>query len=200
MAQVRIEVLRAGTWAVRQNGAADVTAADLVARLPAYAIQYPHRAYLDGVLVVETPHTKDRPMRASPSLPIRDMNGVVCKATVRLPPALVAMVHNHTLPGVLPSRGGAEWELHGTTLVIFSRSFVDPHADTSEAVGFVEELIALYGRRKVNLPSNGELRAAADAWNIKRRHCLVGPNWERQQRGATSPLYRQVASQGPSAP
>jgi hypothetical protein len=193
--------LRAGAWTVRQEGDADVTAADLAAQLPAYAIQYPHRAFLDGELVADQPRTKERHMRASPSLPIRgDMNGVICKATVRLPPALVAMVHNHTLPGVLPSRGGAEWELHGTTLVIFSRSFVDPHADTSEAVGFVEELIALYGRRKVNLPSNGELRAAADAWNIKRRHCLVGPNWERQQRGATSPLYRQVASQGPSAP
>jgi hypothetical protein len=108
-------------------------------------------------------------------------------------------VRNHTLPGILPSRGGAEWELHGTTLLVFSRSFVDPHADTSEAVGFIKALIALYGRRKVNLPTSSELRAAADAWNIKRRHCLVGPNWERQRRDAAGPLCRPVASQGPSA-
>jgi hypothetical protein len=43
---------------VRQEGAVDVTADALAGMLPGYAIQYPHRAFIDGNLVAEArrPH------------------------------------------------------------------------------------------------------------------------------------------------
>ena len=59
MANIRIEMDRGAGWEVRQEGSAEgVTARDLVDYLPAFAIQYPHRAFLDGVLVAEAqrPH------------------------------------------------------------------------------------------------------------------------------------------------
>lgn len=58
MAQVRIEMDRGAGWEVRQEGAIDVTADALADMLPAYAIQYPHRAFIDGNLVASAtrPH------------------------------------------------------------------------------------------------------------------------------------------------
>ena len=53
MAHVRIEMDRGRGWEMRQEGEADVTADQLREQLPAYAIQYPHRAILDGEVVVE---------------------------------------------------------------------------------------------------------------------------------------------------
>ena len=53
MAQVRIEMNRGEGWEVRQEGAVDVTADALADMLPAYAIQFPHRAFIDGRLVAE---------------------------------------------------------------------------------------------------------------------------------------------------
>lgn len=60
MAHVVIEMDRGMGWEVRQEGAVDVTAADLAGMLPAYAIQYPHRAFLDGALIATAtrPHGK----------------------------------------------------------------------------------------------------------------------------------------------
>jgi hypothetical protein len=45
-------------WETRQDGDAAITAEDLAAMLPSYAIQYPHRAFIDGNLVAEAqrPH------------------------------------------------------------------------------------------------------------------------------------------------
>jgi len=51
MANIRIEMDRGAGWEVRQEGTASVTVADLAAMLPAYTLTYPHRAWLDGVLV-----------------------------------------------------------------------------------------------------------------------------------------------------
>lgn len=58
MAQVRIEMDRGTGWEVRQEGVADVTADALAGTLAAYAIQYPHRAFIDGALIAEAqrPH------------------------------------------------------------------------------------------------------------------------------------------------
>lgn len=58
MAQVRVEMDRGNGWEVRQEGEIAVTAEDLANMLPGYAIQYPHRAFIDGALVVEAqrPH------------------------------------------------------------------------------------------------------------------------------------------------
>jgi hypothetical protein len=58
MADIRIEMDRGMGWEVRQEGAADVTADALADMLPAYAIQYPHRAFIDGSMVAEAqrPH------------------------------------------------------------------------------------------------------------------------------------------------
>lgn len=58
MAQVRVEMDRGAGWEVRQEGECDVTAAALADMLTDYAIQYPHRAFLDGALVAEAllPH------------------------------------------------------------------------------------------------------------------------------------------------
>ncbi len=53
MAQVVVEMDRGCGWEVRQQGAAAVTAEALAAMLPGYAIQYPHRAILDGKIVGE---------------------------------------------------------------------------------------------------------------------------------------------------
>lgn len=58
MANIRIEMDRGEGWEVRQEGDADVTAEALANMLPGYAIQYPHRAFIDGTLVAEAlrPH------------------------------------------------------------------------------------------------------------------------------------------------
>jgi hypothetical protein len=58
MTTVRIEMDRGNGWEIRQEGEIAVTAADLANMLPGYAIQYPHRAFIDGALVVEAqrPH------------------------------------------------------------------------------------------------------------------------------------------------
>jgi hypothetical protein len=58
MANVRIEMDRGAGWETRQEGALVITANQLAAQMPHYAIQYPHRAFLDGVLVAEAqrPH------------------------------------------------------------------------------------------------------------------------------------------------
>lgn len=51
MAHIKIEMDRGTGWETRQDGHADVTADALADMLPRYAIQYDHRAFLDGVLV-----------------------------------------------------------------------------------------------------------------------------------------------------
>lgn len=76
MAHIRIEMDRGDGWEVRaegpwtprpQNPSSQWTEAkpplneEIVALLVAYAIQYPHRAFLDGVLVAEqAPQIKRR--------------------------------------------------------------------------------------------------------------------------------------------
>lgn len=58
MANVRIEMDRGMGWEIRQEGVVDVTADALADLLPGYAIQYPHRAFIDGALIAEAhrPH------------------------------------------------------------------------------------------------------------------------------------------------
>jgi len=51
MAKVRIELNRGRGWEMRQEGDHPITADELAASLGGYAVQYPHRAYLDGVLI-----------------------------------------------------------------------------------------------------------------------------------------------------
>jgi len=51
MAHVKIEMDRGNGWEVRQEGDCEIAADALVAMLPQYAIQYPHRASIDGVVV-----------------------------------------------------------------------------------------------------------------------------------------------------
>jgi hypothetical protein len=51
MAHILIEMNRGDGWETRQEGDADVTAENLVAMLPSYTVQYPHRAWLGGVLL-----------------------------------------------------------------------------------------------------------------------------------------------------
>jgi hypothetical protein len=53
MARIKIELNRGNGWQVRQEGDCDVTEAALIAMMPSYAIQYPHRAFIDGKLVCE---------------------------------------------------------------------------------------------------------------------------------------------------
>lgn len=58
MASIRIEMDRGNGWEVRQEGEAAVTADDLASRAISYSISYPHRFFLDGVLIASTarPH------------------------------------------------------------------------------------------------------------------------------------------------
>lgn len=51
MAHLTIEMDRGNGWEVRSEGDADCTPEQIARSLPAYAIQYPHRALLDGVVV-----------------------------------------------------------------------------------------------------------------------------------------------------
>jgi hypothetical protein len=46
-----IEVFRGGAWTLR--GQVDSTQEAVLAALPGYCLQYPHRALLDGVVVGE---------------------------------------------------------------------------------------------------------------------------------------------------
>lgn len=64
MANVRIEIDRGNGWQLRQEGEADMTAAMIAQLLPEYCTQYPHRAFLDGVLVASaTPGRKVKVVR-----------------------------------------------------------------------------------------------------------------------------------------
>lgn len=65
MAQVRIEMDRGNGWEVRVECEAPVTAEQIAGQIAAYAIQYKHRAFLDGVLVAEAapPAKKGRKAR-----------------------------------------------------------------------------------------------------------------------------------------
>ena len=53
MAHVKIEMDRGLGWETRQEGDCAVTADRLRELLPLYALQYPHRIFLDGVLFGE---------------------------------------------------------------------------------------------------------------------------------------------------
>lgn len=53
MTHLTIEMDRGNGWEVRSEGDGDFTAEQAAASLPAYAVQYPHRALLDGVVVAE---------------------------------------------------------------------------------------------------------------------------------------------------
>ncbi|MCX7178018.1 MAG: hypothetical protein NTX56_04345 [Proteobacteria bacterium] len=54
MANVRIEIDRGNGWQLRHEGSGDFTVDVLVAQLPHYTWQYPHRAFLDGVMVASS--------------------------------------------------------------------------------------------------------------------------------------------------
>jgi hypothetical protein len=48
---IRIEMDRGAGWELRSEGDADATVDHVREQLDAYAIQYPHRAWVDGELV-----------------------------------------------------------------------------------------------------------------------------------------------------
>lgn len=54
MPHVLIQYDRGDGWQTRQDGHADVTADALAEMLPRYAIQFPHRAWLEGKLIAST--------------------------------------------------------------------------------------------------------------------------------------------------
>jgi hypothetical protein len=51
--KVRIELNRGWGWTERAAGDLDITVDELVARLPQYALKYPHRLYVEDKLVAE---------------------------------------------------------------------------------------------------------------------------------------------------
>jgi hypothetical protein len=54
MAYLRIEIDRGAGWQVRAEGeVGEVSDDQITDALAAYAIKYPHRAYVDGVLFAE---------------------------------------------------------------------------------------------------------------------------------------------------
>ena len=58
MSQVRIELNRGRGWEVRQEGDHPITADELANQLAGYAIEYPHRAFLDGQLIASAKPVK----------------------------------------------------------------------------------------------------------------------------------------------
>lgn len=60
MALLRIEMDRGNGWELRGEGESPAGAAEIVRCLPEYAIQYPHRAFLDGMLVAEAAPARRR--------------------------------------------------------------------------------------------------------------------------------------------
>ncbi len=61
MAQIVIEFDLGDGWLVRDRGESAITMEALMILLPEYALQYPHRAFLDGELVAEA-----HPLRPPP--------------------------------------------------------------------------------------------------------------------------------------
>lgn len=53
MAHIRIEIDRGLGWQVRQEGDFTIAAEELRAKMSCYAVSYPHRFWLDGVLIGE---------------------------------------------------------------------------------------------------------------------------------------------------
>lgn len=53
MAHIKVEIDRGNGWQVRQEGDCAATINELRATMPAYALSYPHRFYIDGELVGE---------------------------------------------------------------------------------------------------------------------------------------------------
>jgi hypothetical protein len=51
MARLRIEMDRGAGWELRREGDADTTAEQVRDALAAYAVQFPHRALLNGKIV-----------------------------------------------------------------------------------------------------------------------------------------------------
>lgn len=51
MAHILIQMDRGNGWETRQEGDAAISSDDLAAMLPSFTLTYPHRAFLDGVLV-----------------------------------------------------------------------------------------------------------------------------------------------------
>lgn len=58
MAHIRIEIDRGYGWQIRQEGDLDMPVAEMIATLPAYTIQYPHRLFVDGALVASSSVTR----------------------------------------------------------------------------------------------------------------------------------------------
>lgn len=54
MAHIVIEMDRGMGWEVRQQGTVDVTAQQVADMLPAYTLEYPHRAFINGTLVASS--------------------------------------------------------------------------------------------------------------------------------------------------
>ncbi len=53
MLRIEMDRLDGLGWRVRSEGEFSGTVAQIIAALPDYAIQYPHRAFLNGELVAE---------------------------------------------------------------------------------------------------------------------------------------------------
>jgi sRNA-binding protein len=53
MALIRIEMFRDGAWKLRAEGQMNMTDEQVRDALHAYCVQYPHRAFVDGVMVGE---------------------------------------------------------------------------------------------------------------------------------------------------
>lgn len=51
MARITIEMDRGTGWEIRVDTVADLTVDQVCEQLGAYAVQYPHRAMVDGVVV-----------------------------------------------------------------------------------------------------------------------------------------------------
>jgi hypothetical protein len=60
MAHILIQMNRGNGWEIRAEGDMDVTLDQVRESLPAYAIQYPHRAFVNGELIGEAQPKKTR--------------------------------------------------------------------------------------------------------------------------------------------
>ena len=99
-----------------------------------------------------------------PSYPLADGSVLVPTTATVLRFARVGL-----LPGVLPTRGGAMWEIQGDSIRVFSESCVDREDDTRQAIDYLWAFRRKFGRRTISFQLQLDISEHRSAWRDARR-------------------------------